>query len=118
MSVIKSEIHFQEHTAELTHKMTQPTEDLILSRNAELRKMPGAMNDLGHGTPDGSWGRQVASIPEIMFHKAIKDGYDLTSTDSHIAQKEMQRFLLSTEGKMCLIQDSTAKSSTKYFKGN
>lgn len=118
MSVIKSEIHYQEHDGQLTHKMTQPTEDLILSRNAELRKTNGALNDLGHGSPDGPWGRQVASIPEIMFHKAIKDGYDLMSTDAHINQKEMQRFLLSPEGKMCLVKDSTAKSATKYFKGN
>lgn len=118
MSVIQSEMHYQEHDGQLTHRQTQPTEDLILARNAKLRKIPGAMNDLGQGSPGGAWGRQVATIPEIMFNKAIKDGYDLISTDAQHAQREMQRFLASDNGKLCLIKDNTAKSSTKYFKGN
>jgi len=45
--VFRSEFHYQEHTGELTHKLTQPSEDLILQRNAELRKNPGVIQDLG-----------------------------------------------------------------------
>jgi hypothetical protein len=46
----------------------------------------------------------VASIPFIMFEKALRDGYDLNSPDSQIAGQEMNRFLKSPEGKMCLVQ--------------
>ena len=102
--IFDQEFHYQNHTDVLTSKLTQPTEDIILERNAELRKNPGAINDLGKGSEGGTWGRQIASIPEIMFHKAIKNGYDLLSTDSKHAEKEMHRFLGSTEGKMCLVQ--------------
>lgn len=101
--VIKSEIFYQPHTETLTHKTTQPTEDLILARNAELRKNPGAIKDLGSQS-GGTFGRQVASIPFIMFEKAIRDGYDLNNRDGKIAGLEMTRYLQSTEGKMCLVQ--------------
>ena len=95
--VIKSEFHYQDHTGTLTHIRTQPTEKLILERNAELRK-DNALNDL-------SFGRQVASIPFIMFEKAIRDGYDLTNADPKVSHKEMMRYLQSTEGKLCLVRD-------------
>lgn len=95
--VIKSEFHYQNHTDTLTHVRTQPTERLILERNAELRK-DNALNDL-------SFGRQVASIPFIMFEKAMRDGYDLTNPDSEIAGREMMRYLQSEDGKLCLVRD-------------
>ena len=102
-SVIKSEFHYQEHTNTITHKTSQPTEKIILERNAELRKNPGAIHDLGAQSGE-SFGRMVASIPFIMFEKALRDGYMLNSPDSQIAGQEMNRFLKSTEGKMCLVQ--------------
>jgi len=101
---IKQEFHFQEHTGTLTAVKTQPTEKIILERNAELRKSPGVVRDLGHGSEGGSWGRQVASIPFIMFQKALKDGYDLTNKDAKHAANEMQRFLATSDGKLCLMQ--------------
>lgn len=100
--IYKQEVSFQGHTDEMVVKTTQPTEDIILERASELRKNPGAIRDLGKGTQ--SWGRQIASIPIIMYQKAIKDGYNLNSKDSNIAGREMHRFLQSTEGKMCLVQ--------------
>lgn len=103
-SVIKSEVHYQEHTNTLTHKTTQPTENLILDRNAELRKNPGVIRDLGQGQSGGTWGRQVASIPFILFEKAIRDGYKLNSKDQKLAASEMHRFLQSAEGKTCLVR--------------
>ena len=102
-SVIKSEMHYQEHTNTITHKTSQPTEKLILERNAELRKNPGTLHDLGAQSGE-SFGRMVATIPLIMFEKAIRDGYDLNCPDSQIAGQEMHRFLQSSDGKMCLIQ--------------
>ena len=102
-SVIKSEIHYQEHTNTITHKTSQPTEKLILERNAELRKNPGVMHDLG-AQSRGSFGRMVASIPIIMYEKAIRDGYDLNNKDTKFARLEMTRYLKSPEGRMCLVQ--------------
>jgi hypothetical protein len=101
--VIRSDLHYQEHTGELTHKTSQPTEDVILARNAELRKNPGVIHDLGaqSGKP---WGRQVASIPFIMYEKAIRDGFDLNCKDAKERSNEVARYLRSDEGKKCLVQ--------------
>lgn len=102
--VIRSDVHYQEHTGVLTHKTTQPTEDLILNRNAELRKNPGVIQDLGAQSKGDTWGRAVASIPFIMYEKAIRDGYDLNCKDAQIRSKEVTRYLKSEEGKKCLLQ--------------
>ena len=102
--VIRSEIYYQEHTGVLTHKTSQPTEDLILRRNAELRKNPGVIKDLGAQSQGGSFGRMVASIPFIMYEKALRDGYELNATDGEHRSKELFRYLQSEEGKKCKIQ--------------
>lgn len=103
-SVIKSEVHYQEHDGVLTHKTSQPTEGIILDRNAELRKNAGAIRDLGKGSEGGTWGRQVASIPFITYEKAIRDGFQLNSKDKDHAGREMHRFLSTPEGQMCKVQ--------------
>lgn len=100
--VIKTE--FLQHGTVLTAKKTQPTEDLILARNAELRKNPGVIRDFGKDQEGGTWGRQVASIPEIIYWNAIKAGYDMNSKDAQIAAKETARFLRSPIGRTCLVQ--------------
>ncbi len=102
--VLRSDVHYQEHTGVLTHKLTQPSEGLILDRNAELRKDKGALRDLGQGQEGGAWGRQVASIPFIMYEQAKRDGYDISNKDAEIAGREMNRFLQTPAGKACLVQ--------------
>ena len=102
--VIKREVHYQEHTGVLTHKTSQPTESIILKRNAELRKDPGSMRDLGSNEAGGAFGRQVASIPFIMYEEAIRNGFELNSKDSKHAGLETMRFLRSEEGQLCLTQ--------------
>ena len=101
--VIKSDLHYQEHDGQLTHIATQPTEDIILARNAELRKNPGVIQDLGKQS-NGTFGRQLASIPFIMYDKAIRDGFILNAGDADSRSKELFRYLKSEEGKKCLIQ--------------
>jgi len=101
---IKQELHYQEHTGVLTSAQTQPTEDLILGRNAELRKNPGVLKDLGQGSEGGTWGRQIASIPMIVFDAAIRQGFDLNNTDAKYGAREMQRFLATPTGKTCLVR--------------
>ena len=96
--VFKSRMVYQPHEDKMYHELTQPTEDLILKRNAELRKNPGALRDF-------SFGRMAASIPLNVYEKALRDGYQLTCTDAQIRQKEIFRFLQSEEGKKCLVQD-------------
>jgi hypothetical protein len=112
--VIQSSVHFQEHTGVLTHKQTQPTEKLILDRNAKLRDTPGAIRDFGEGEAGGAWGRMEASIPNIIFEAAIRDGYDLMSTDAKVMAAETRRFLATPIGKACMVHDS----KQKYFNGN
>ena len=102
--VIRSKIHYQPHTGELTHLRTQPTEGLILERNNELRKNPGVIHDLGARSEGGSYGRQVASIPFIMYEEAIRDGFELDCGDAELRKSEMMRYLRSEKGKLCLIQ--------------
>jgi hypothetical protein len=101
--VFTSKFHFQEHDGQLTRVLDQPTRGLILERNAELRKNPGAILDLGSQS-GGTFGRQIASIPEITFYEAMAAGYDLMSKDKETSAREMNRFLRSPEGKACLVQ--------------
>jgi hypothetical protein len=101
---IRSDLHYQDHTGVLTNVMTQPTEDLILTRNAELRKNPGVIRDLGAQSEGGTWGRQVASIPFIRFDRAIRDGYQLNNPEASVRASECARYLRSEEGKKCLVQ--------------
>jgi hypothetical protein len=100
--VIKSE--FLTHLDEIAHKQTQPSEALILARNAELRKNPGSLYDLGE-REGHTWGQLQAVIPFNMFEKAIRDGYALNSQDPDVAAIAMKNYLLTPEGKACLVQD-------------
>ena len=104
-AVLKSDLHFDEATEVLTHKLTQPSEDIILERNNELRKNPGSIQDLGAQKKGagGTWGRQVACIPEIMFYAAIRKGFEMNHKDADHAARETQRFLATEKGRQCLI---------------
>lgn len=95
---IMSQFLYCDHTGEIAHRRTQPNEDLILEHNKRLRNEPEAFakNDYFH---------QIASIPLIIWEKAIRDGYDLTCPDKEIADKELMRFLRSTEGRICMVRE-------------
>lgn len=105
--VFKAE--FFEHGTEIAHKVTQPTEDIILARNARLRLNPGSINDLGKGQEGGTWGRQVASIPLIIYTEAKRNGFDLDSKDKKVAELEMIRFLKTPKGMACLVVPDKGK---------
>jgi hypothetical protein len=107
--VFKSELYF-EHD-HIVHKVTQPTEDIILERNKRLRNNTGVINDLKD--EDGeTWGRMLCSIPMIIWDRAIKDGFDLNSRDAKTAEKELFRFLATDIGKACLVEEGNAKKIT------
>jgi hypothetical protein len=99
--VMQSKLHYQDHEDKLYHQVTQPSESLILERNKRLRNNPGALGDL-------SFGRQLASIPFILWEKAKRDGYDLHDTAS------MMKWLQTEDGRKCLVTDK----SNKYFSGS
>lgn len=101
--VLKSEFHM-DNDMRLVHKITQPTEDVILARNARLRNNPGAIRDLGAKSGE-TWGRQIASIPENLLLWASKNGYDIYNKDADIRSREIFRFLQSDKGKPCLIRE-------------
>jgi len=100
MDALVSKLHFQPHTGITTNEVSQPTEQLILDRNKDLRNNKGVINDLGGKNP---WGRQLASIPFIIFEKAIRQGFKLNSLDKDEAGLEMHRFLKTPMGKSCLV---------------
>jgi hypothetical protein len=102
--IFASKLHYQDHEDKMYHEVTQPTEDLILQRNEDLRKNPGSLKDLGAGTDGGTWGRMVASIPMIIYDEAIRNGFALNHKDADVAGKEMHRFLQTEKGRMCLVR--------------
>jgi len=94
--VIRNTFHFSEHEEKLYVKQDQPTENLILDRNRELRKNPGCMNNL-KDAEGREYGQLLANIPNIMYYK-YKDKYDLNSNEG------MAKFLLAEDGKKCLVR--------------
>lgn len=82
----------------ITRILTQPTEEIILERNNELRKNKGALRDL-------SFGRQVASIPLNDFEMLRRKYPDLTEGDAEQRQNRLTKILSSSEGRKYLVQD-------------
>ena len=98
--IFKTVNHYVAHEDELVRELTQPTENIILDRNRELRKNPDAQHDLGAQCGE-SYGRQVANIPLIMVDKAKRDGYDILRND-----KDLFKWLQTTpEGRSCLTRE-------------
>lgn len=108
-SIFESQIVLDSTSDRVTHRLTQPTEDLILERAKQLRNNPGALQDLGARSEEGTWGRMVATVPFILYQWALKNGYDLNSKDSEIASREMFRFLKSPEGQPCLVREDSVR---------
>ncbi len=100
--VFTTEWHYQEHDGQMTRVFDQPSKNLILERNKQLRLNPGALQDLG-AQSGGTFGRQIASIPEIVFMEAIHNGYDLLNKDRDIATRELNRFLRTDIGRACMV---------------
>jgi hypothetical protein len=76
----------------LYRELSQPSRDLILQRNAELRKQPGALRDL-------SFGRLALTIP-LEDLDALRAKYpDLASRDAGIRSAAWKRFIASAESK-------------------
>ena len=87
---------------------TQPSEDIILQRNRDLRNSPGAIRDL-------SFGRWIATIPEITLLEWTKKYPELQKgAPSRDRQRKLMQLLSDPANRHLLVQDPTAKSATKY----
>ena len=96
--LIVNEFYHDAHDETMHVRQTQPTEQLILDRNAELRRNKGALKDLSG--PDGKkWGGMTASIPVIMYDKVMKAGKYNLQDDG-----DLNKWLRETpEGRSCLV---------------
>jgi hypothetical protein len=89
---------YEIHGDQLVRRLTQPTENIILNRNAELRKNPGAIRDM-------SFGRMVASIPFNDYEFLRRKYPELVYGDAEQRQKCMYKILSSSEGARFLVRD-------------
>lgn len=83
---------------ELTGVVTQPSQNMILKRNQELRNNPGALRDL-------SFGSLVASIPFVDYFGLRQKYPELRSPDAKIRSKKMIQILKSLEGAEYLVKN-------------
>lgn len=96
--VIVNEFKHSAHEDRLYVKQTQPSEKIILDRNAELRKNKGALKGLT-GADGKVWGKLAANIPNIMYYKVMGEGKYNLNNDA-----DLHRWLKETpEGRACLV---------------
>ena len=81
----------------LQRRLTQPSESIILERNAELRKDPGAIKDL-------SFGRWVGTIPLNDYEALCRKYPELKHGDGKQRQTCLMKILNSVEGRKYLVQ--------------
>lgn len=82
--LFKTKSIFQPHENKLYVEKSQLNEDLILAANAEKRKMEQRPMD---------WGRQVASIPHIMYDKWCRENPEMRSKDKEIRSKKLLQLI-------------------------
>jgi protein subunit release factor B len=75
---------FQPHEERLYAEKTQINEDAILAANAEKRKMEQRKMD---------WGRQVASIPQIVYSNWLRQNPELRSPDKSERDRTLLRLI-------------------------
>jgi len=88
--VFEAEFKTQKSEGRLYRHLTQPSRNIILSRNAELRKNPGSIKDL-------SFGRFHLSIP-LIDYEVLKVKYPVLKNGSNAERTAFyKRFIRSTE---------------------
>ena len=92
------QIKLKQEGDKLIRTLHQPTNNIILERNNELRKNPGAQKDL-------TFGRQVANIPFEEYEMLRRKYPDLIHGDSEQRQNRLMKILASSEGRKYLTQD-------------
>lgn len=88
--VFEKQFKTQMSEGRLYAHLTQPSRDVILTRNAELRKNPGMIKDL-------SFGRFHLSIP-LIDYETLKRKYPVLVQGSNDEKKAFyKKFIRSTE---------------------
>lgn len=85
-------------------RLLQPSRDLILQRNQELRKNPDAIRKLE------SMGWEL-SIPEADYYNLRKKYPDLASPDGMVRTLAWKSFLASAESVPYRVRDRVIRSS-------
>lgn len=75
---------FQPHENKLYVEKTQLNEGLILAANAEKQKMEQRKME---------WGRQVASIPHILYEKWCRENPEMRSKDKQIRSRKLLQLI-------------------------
>jgi protein subunit release factor B len=92
--LFRTQTKFQPHEGKLYASKTQINEDAILAANAEKRKMEQRKMD---------WGRQVASIPQIVYSNWLKANPELRSPDK--AERDRTLLRLIRENPQYMVVD-------------
>jgi len=92
VDIIDREFRSVPHEGKLYSRLVMSTNirQAILHRNQELKKNPGAVNDL-------SFGRLALSIPELDHHYLVQKYPDLASPDAGIKNAALAKFMASSE---------------------
>lgn len=80
----RATVKHQAHEGVVYSAKTQVNEELILAQNAEKRKMEHR---------PGEWVWQIASIPEIMFYKWIRENPELRSPNKQDRQAKLMQLI-------------------------
>jgi hypothetical protein len=83
---------YRYHAADgtISRRVVQPTRDLILQNNLELRRNPGVIRDL-------SFGRLAMRIPHVDMHYLKLKYPVLADGDEHAITKFWRKFVNTTE---------------------
>jgi len=82
--LFKTRSIFQPHENKLYVEKTQLNENLILRSNAEKQKMEQRKME---------WGRQVASIPHILYDKWCREHPEMRSSDKQIRSAKLLQLI-------------------------
>jgi hypothetical protein len=96
--VIKVDTHHVQHTGQFVMRTTQPTEDLIYERNAELQKdraLTSGNNLLGM--------QYVGEIPMILLNKWMREDPEMKAKDPAIRNAALYRHIKATPE--CMVVD-------------
>ena len=97
--IIDREYRSVPHEGKLYSRLVMDTSirNAILERNAELKKNPGAVNDL-------SFGRLTMSMPELDWEHWKKVYPDLASQDASIMNAALAKFMRTSEAAPYLVR--------------
>jgi hypothetical protein len=92
--LFRTRVKFQPHEGKLYAEKTQLNESAILADNAIKRAMDQRPLE---------WGRQIASIPQIMYDKWLREHPELRSNDKQI--RSMKLLALIRENPEVMVVD-------------